>query len=125
MTIHAAKGLEFPVVFTVGLEEGLFPSGMSINSREESRKKNAVCSMWRVTRAENAFVPHVCEQPLPFRTACSRMSLSRFLDEMPEQHIDRSYAGGGLRNSGNIGGGASWGNMFDRKESAGATAASR
>ena len=43
---------------------------------------------------------------------------SRFLEEVPEQFLDRSYAGGGLRNSGSLGGGASWGNMFEKRRTA-------
>ena len=46
MTIHAAKGLEFPVVFVGGLEEGFFPNAMSINTREEleEERRFILCS---------------------------------------------------------------------------------
>ena len=51
MTIHSAKGLEFPVVFVVGLEEGLFPNQMSIYDREDLEEERRLFYV-AVTRAE-------------------------------------------------------------------------
>ena len=51
MTVHAAKGLEFKSVFVVGMEENLFPSGMSVNSREELEEERRLFYV-AVTRAE-------------------------------------------------------------------------
>ncbi len=45
MTVHAAKGLEFPYIFIVGMEENLFPSIQSLSSRATWRR-NAGCFMW-------------------------------------------------------------------------------
>lgn len=48
MTIHAAKGLEFPMVFLGGLEETLFPNAMSINTREElEEERRLLCSYYK------------------------------------------------------------------------------
>jgi DNA helicase-2/ATP-dependent DNA helicase PcrA len=52
MTIHAAKGLEFPVVFVGGLEETLFPNAMSINTREELEEERRLFYV-AITRAKD------------------------------------------------------------------------
>ena len=115
MTIHAAKGLEFPVVFTVGLEEGLFPSGMSINSREELEEERRLFYV-AVTRAKSRLFLTYANSRYRFGQL-QQNEPSRFLEEMPEQYIDRSYAGGGLRNTSSFGGGnVSWGGMFDKRK---------
>ncbi|WP_346316728.1 UvrD-helicase domain-containing protein [Chitinophaga sp. YIM B06452] len=116
MTIHAAKGLEFPVVFTVGMEESLFPSGMSINSREELEEERRLFYV-AVTRAKSRLFLTYANSRYRFGQL-QQNEPSRFLEEVPEQFLDRSYAGGGLRNSGTMGGGASWGNMFEKKRTA-------
>ncbi len=123
MTIHAAKGLEFPVVFTVGLEESLFPSGMSINSREELEEERRLFYV-AVTRAKSRLFLTYANSRYRFGQL-QQNEPSRFLEEMPERYIDRSYAGGGIRNTGSFGGGggASWGNMFDKKKAAPSPAA--
>ena len=51
MTIHSSKGLEFPIVFIVGLEENLFPSQLSLNSRSELEEERRLFYV-AVTRAE-------------------------------------------------------------------------
>lgn len=120
MTIHAAKGLEFPVVFTVGLEESLFPSGMSINSREELEEERRLFYV-AITRAKACLWLTYANSRYRFGQLVNNES-SRFLEEMPEKYIDRSYAGGGsVRNSpgsglwGNSSAGGG-GNMFDKMQ---------
>ncbi|WP_341838482.1 UvrD-helicase domain-containing protein [Chitinophaga pollutisoli] len=120
MTIHASKGLEFPVVFNVGLEEGLFPSGLSINSREELEEERRLFYV-AVTRAKSRLFITYANSRYRFGQL-QQNEPSRFLEEIPEKYLDRSYAGGGLRNSGAMGGGASWGNMFDKRKAPGAAA---
>lgn len=120
MTIHASKGLEFPVVFNVGLEEGLFPSGLSINSREELEEERRLFYV-AVTRAKSRLFITYANSRYRFGQL-QQNEPSRFLEEIPEKYLDRSYAGGGLRNSGTMGGGASWGNMFDKRKAPGAPA---
>jgi DNA helicase II / ATP-dependent DNA helicase PcrA len=121
MTIHAAKGLEFPVVFTVGLEETLFPSGLSINSREELEEERRLFYV-AITRAKARLWLTYANSRYRFGQLVNNES-SRFLEEMPEKFIDRSYAGGGsVRNSpgsgmwGNTNTGGGGGNMFDRMQ---------
>ena len=86
MTIHAAKGLEFPYVFVVGMEENLFPSIMSLNSRadlEEERRLFYVA----VTRAEVAATLSYAENRYRWgnHTSCEP---SRFIEEIDEKYID-------------------------------------
>ncbi|WP_295127186.1 ATP-dependent helicase [uncultured Chitinophaga sp.] len=118
MTIHAAKGLEFPVVFTVGMEESLFPSGMSINSREDLEEERRLFYV-AVTRAKSKLWLTYSNSRYRFGQL-QQNEPSRFLEEVPEKFVDRSYAGGGgMRNSfggsggtgRGVGGG---GNVFDR-----------
>ncbi|MGE7773525.1 ATP-dependent helicase [Chitinophaga sp. NPDC101104] len=122
MTIHASKGLEFPVVFNVGLEEGLFPSGLSINSREELEEERRLFYV-AVTRAKSRLFITYANSRYRFGQL-QQNEPSRFLEEIPEKYLDRSYAGGGLRNSASMGGGggASWGTMFDKRKTPGAPA---
>ncbi|PSL49019.1 DNA helicase-2/ATP-dependent DNA helicase PcrA [Chitinophaga niastensis] len=116
MTIHAAKGLEFPVVFTVGLEETLFPSGMSINTREELEEERRLFYV-AITRAKARLWLTHANSRYRFGNLVQNEP-SRFLEEMPEKFIDRSYAGGGsVRNAfggGNTSGWSNSNNMFDR-----------
>lgn len=118
MTIHAAKGLEFPVVFTVGLEETLFPSGMSINTREELEEERRLFYV-AITRAKARLWLTYANSRYRFGNLVQNEP-SRFLEEMPEKFIDRSYAGGGsVRNafgSGNTSGWSNSNNMFDRMQ---------
>lgn len=117
MTIHAAKGLEFPVVFNVGLEESLFPSSMSVNTREELEEERRLFYV-AVTRAKSRLFITYANSRYRFGNLVQNEP-SRFLDEMPEKYLDRSYAGGGVRNAFGGGGNSGWGNsnnMFDRKK---------
>src|SRR5689334_2458001 len=96
MTIHAAKGLEFPVVFVGGLEEGLFPSGMSINTREELEEERRLFYV-AVTRAKGRLYLTYANTRYKFGSL-TQNEASRFIAEIPGDFIDRSFAGGGIKN---------------------------
>lgn len=88
MTLHAAKGLEFPVVFIIGLEEGIFPSYRSLMENDEVEEERRIAYVG-ITRAE---------QQLYLTNAYSRMLYgrmqnnppSRFLEEMDEDVLQRA-----------------------------------
>ncbi|HEY0298223.1 MAG TPA: 3'-5' exonuclease, partial [Arachidicoccus sp.] len=106
MTIHAAKGLEFPVVFVGGLEETLFPSGMSINTREELEEERRLFYV-AVTRAKQKLWLTYANTRYRFGNLVQN-DPSRFIDEMPAELIDRKNAGNahtsnGLNNGGSFG----------------------
>jgi len=102
MTIHAAKGLEFACVFVAGIEETLFPNAMAINTREELEEERRLFYV-AVTRAKQRLWLTYANARYRFGQLVQNEP-SRFLDEMPEAFLDKSYAGGGAKN-------ASFGNM--------------
>lgn len=115
MTIHAAKGLEFACVFVGGIEETLFPSAMSINTREELEEERRLFYV-AVTRAKKHLWLTYANTRYRFGQLVQNEP-SRFIAEMPEQYIDKGFAGGGARNQGyNDFGGTS---AFDRMSSGG------
>jgi DNA helicase-2/ATP-dependent DNA helicase PcrA len=97
MTIHAAKGLEFPVVFVGGLEETLFPNSMSINTREELEEERRLFYV-AITRAKHKLWLTYANARYRFGQLQQNDS-SRFLEEISEDALDKSYAGGGMKNS--------------------------
>ena len=107
MTIHAAKGLEFECVFAAGLEEMLFPNALSINTREELEEERRLFYVV-ITRAKKKLWISYANTRYKFGQIVQNEP-SRFLDELPEAFIDKSFAGGGLRNQTSFGGSA-----FDR-----------
>jgi DNA helicase-2/ATP-dependent DNA helicase PcrA len=108
MTIHAAKGLEFGCVFAAGLEEGLFPNAMSLNTREELEEERRLFYVV-ITRAKQRLWVTYANTRYKFGQLVQNEP-SRFIDELPEVHLDRSFAGGGMRNQG----AAIQGSAFDR-----------
>jgi DNA helicase II / ATP-dependent DNA helicase PcrA len=96
MTIHAAKGLEFSCVFAAGLEEMLFPSAMSINTREELEEERRLFYVV-ITRAKARLWITYANTRYKFGQLVQNEP-SRFIDELPEPYLDRSFAGGGMRN---------------------------
>ena len=97
MTIHAAKGLEFPVVFVGGLEETLFPNAMSINTREELEEERRLFYV-AITRAKTKLYLSYSNARYRFGQL-QQNDPSRFIDEMPEGNVDKSYAGSSARNN--------------------------
>jgi len=104
MTIHAAKGLEFACVFVGGIEETLFPNAMSINTREELEEERRLFYV-AVTRAKQRLWLSYANARYRFGQL-TQNEPSRFLEEMPEAHIDKSYAGGTSKNNS----GSDWSN---------------
>jgi DNA helicase-2/ATP-dependent DNA helicase PcrA len=90
MTLHAAKGLEFPVVFLPGLEEGLFPHSRSIDDRAALEEERRLCYVG-LTRAKRrlflsaARIRSIFGQP-------QISEVSRFVGEIPEELFDRAEA---------------------------------
>ena len=92
MTIHTAKGLEFPHVFLVGAEDGLFPSLRSIGESDELEEERRLCYV-AITRAKKSLtVTHARQRMLYGRTTSNR--LSRFIRDIPEALLEpKSRAG--------------------------------
>ena len=88
MTMHAAKGLEFPVVFVVGAEEGIFPGIRAIGETEEMEEERRLCYV-AMTRAKQVLCLTCANQRMLFgRTSANRPS--RFVEEIPPEHLERS-----------------------------------
>ena len=87
MTMHSAKGLEFPHVFLVGFEDGLFPGMRAIGDYEEMEEERRLCYV-AITRAkETLTISHAKQRMLYGRTNAALAS--RFLKEIPENVIER------------------------------------
>ncbi len=85
MTLHSAKGLEFPVVFLVGMEEGLFPHSRSMLDRDELEEERRLCYVG-ITRAKDRLFFTFASQRLYFGSRSSNV-VSRFMGEVPEHLI--------------------------------------
>lgn len=82
MTLHSAKGLEFPVVFMVGMEEGLFPMSRAL-MEDDLEEERRLCYVG-ITRAERELhITHAGMRHQFGKTTCNMMS--RFIDEIPEE----------------------------------------
>ncbi|NLN14207.1 MAG: DNA helicase PcrA, partial [Tissierellia bacterium] len=80
MTVHSAKGLEFPVVFLVGMEDGLFPIARALESEEELEEERRLCYV-AVTRAEEVlYITNAARRTIYGNTQYTLPS--RFIDEM-------------------------------------------
>ena len=88
MTMHAAKGLEFPRVFIVGMEEGIFPGTRSIGEPEEMEEERRLCYV-ALTRAEEQLYLTCANQRMLFGRTTSNLP-SRFTDEIPERCLIQS-----------------------------------
>ncbi len=86
MTLHSAKGLEFPLVFLVGLEEGLFPHQMSKEEPGRMEEERRLCYVG-ITRAEKQLVMSYAEQRRLYGNTLYGVP-SRFLNEIPDSLIE-------------------------------------
>ncbi|HYN15064.1 MAG TPA: UvrD-helicase domain-containing protein [Terriglobales bacterium] len=88
MTLHAAKGLEFPVVFLVGLEEGLFPHSRTLLEPDDQEEERRLCYVG-MTRAMDTLVLTRASYRRRYGTDMPEASVpSRFLDEIPPQLLE-------------------------------------
>ncbi len=85
MTLHSAKGLEFPVVFLVGLEEGIFPHSRSLGSDTELEEERRLCYVGMTRAKEELFLAHAHRRSLYGTPSFNRRS--RFLDDIPPQYL--------------------------------------
>ena len=88
MTLHAAKGLEFPIVFMIGMEEGLFPHSRSIMDKNQLEEERRLCYVG-MTRAKQKLFLSYARQRLFFGQRSSNM-ISRFILELPENVISQN-----------------------------------
>jgi len=86
MTLHAAKGLEFPVVFIVGMEEGLFPHSRALLDREELEEERRLCYVG-ITRAKERLYLTYANRRLFFGTRTAN-TISRFVADVPQHVLD-------------------------------------
>lgn len=82
MTMHSAKGLEFPIVFLAGMEEGVFPSYRSIGEESEMEEERRLCYVGITRAREKLFLTFTKSRTLFGNTTYNRQS--RFIDEIPE-----------------------------------------
>jgi DNA helicase-2/ATP-dependent DNA helicase PcrA len=92
MTLHSAKGLEFPVVYMTGMEEGLFPSAMSINSEfpEDEIEEERRLAYVGMTRAKKLLTLTYAQERM-VRGDVVMNPISRFVREIPRELIDAGY----------------------------------
>ena len=104
MTIHSAKGLEFPLVYVVGMEEGIFPGSSAQYDQEELEEERRLCYVAMTRAKEHLTMTNARQRMLYGRTSSNRSS--RFLDEIPEENMrwegkpEPRFGGGEERPSG-------------------------
>ena len=86
MTVHSAKGLEFPVVFLPGLEEGIFPGMQSMSDPQELEEERRLAYVALTRAKDRIYISHVRERLIYGRT--SHNQLSRFAKEIPEDIVN-------------------------------------
>jgi DNA helicase II / ATP-dependent DNA helicase PcrA len=88
MTIHAAKGLEFPIVFMIGMEEGLFPHSRSLMQKSELEEERRLCYVGMTRAKEKLFLTYARKR-LFFGQKTTNI-VSRFILELPETTLERN-----------------------------------
>ncbi len=108
MTLHSAKGLEFPVVFIVGMEEGLFPGNQVMYDPSEIEEERRLCYVGITRAKEKLYITNARTRMLYGNTSLTRPS--RFINEIPEELVDSNLNApqqtfyGGFSSQGRFGG---------------------
>ena len=103
LTLHSAKGLEFPVVFLVGAEEGVFPSGRALTEPDDMEEERRLAYVGITRARRRLFICHAWSRSLYGTTAYNPPS--RFLEEIPDELVD---------SQGNVSGRTSYGRQSQR-----------
>jgi len=103
ITLHAAKGLEFPIVFITGLEEGLFPHSRSLDDPKQMEEERRLAYVG-ITRAKKHLYLLSARKRTVFGNVQSSLP-SRFVKEIPEALIDEQRTGAGARAAATVRGG--------------------
>ena len=90
MTLHAAKGLEFPIVFIIGMEEGVFPHSRSLMDKGELEEERRLCYVGMTRAQEKLFLTHARRRLFFGQRATN--TVSRFVLELPE-HVIKQKTG--------------------------------
>ena len=86
MTLHSAKGLEFPVVFLVGMEDGIFPSYKSIGEQRELEEERRLCYVGLTRAEEYLYLTYAKQRTIFGSTSCNKVS--RFIEEIPQELLE-------------------------------------
>jgi DNA helicase-2/ATP-dependent DNA helicase PcrA len=86
MTLHSAKGLEFPVVFMVGMEEGIFPGYRSMSDESELEEERRLCYVGITRAKQKLYLTNTFTRTLFGNTTYNKMS--RFLKEIPPELLE-------------------------------------
>ena len=86
MTLHSAKGLEFPVVFLIGMEEGIFPGYKSIGEQKELEEERRLCYVGITRAKKNLYFTCAKQRTIFGSTSCN--NISRFIKEIPKELLD-------------------------------------
>ena len=86
MTLHSSKGLEFPVVFLVGMEEGLFPSYRSIGEERELEEERRLAYVGITRAKEYLYLTYAKQRTIFGSTTCNK--ISRFVEEIPKEMLE-------------------------------------
>ena len=102
MTLHSAKGLEFPVIFMTGLEDGVFPGYMSIVSEdpEDMEEERRLCYVGITRAKEKLYITHAKSRRVHGQEQLSKPS--RFLQEIPPEVLEEEPVAAGRRSGNNL-----------------------
>ena len=88
MSLHSAKGLEFPLVFVVGLEEGLFPHSRSLGSQAEIEEERRICYVGMTRAEKKLFLTRALSRRFLFGDSPNETERSRFLADIPSTLLE-------------------------------------
>ena len=88
MTLHCAKGLEFPVVFLTGLEEGVFPHNRSLTSQSNLEEERRLCYVGMTRAMDKLYLTYSWRRNMDGKTKFNKVS--RFFTEIPKKYLEKS-----------------------------------